>query len=146
MSQRPSRKERERGTAVIEVSLMAPWLFFLFAGVVNLGFYTYAAISIENASRVAALYTSSSPATAGDNAGACTYAVRELGALPLVTPGMACNALPVIVSATAVNGPDNKPATSVTVTYQTLKLFAIPGMGINQLTLSRTAVMKVKGN
>ena len=57
--------------------MMAPWLFFLFAGVVNLGFYTYAAMSIENAARVAALDTSSSAGPAGDNASACTYAVSE---------------------------------------------------------------------
>jgi hypothetical protein len=33
----PGRVSRTRGTAVIEVALMAPWIFFLFAGALDMG-------------------------------------------------------------------------------------------------------------
>src|SRR5947207_14797502 len=49
---------KERGHAVIEVSLMAPWIFFLFMGTLDFGFYSYAIIATQNAARVAVMQTS----------------------------------------------------------------------------------------
>ena len=63
------RNGRERGNAVIEVSLLAPWIFFLLVGILDLGFYSYAAIATENAARVAAQYAAAGPSTAGEFAG-----------------------------------------------------------------------------
>src|SRR5260370_41507229 len=50
------RRQGQRGNAIIEASLLAPWMLFLFVGVLDLGFYTHAAIATENAARVAAQY------------------------------------------------------------------------------------------
>ena len=144
MLQRQSR--RERGSAIVEVSLLAPWVFFLFVGVIDVGFYCYAAIATENAARVAAQYTASGASTAGDSAGACTYALQEALALPGVTSGMDCQSAPFTVAVTQVNGPDGTAATNASVTYQTIPMIPIPGMLSGTLTLTRTAEMKVKSN
>ena len=67
---------------------MLPWLFLLFVGVLDAGFYSYALISAQSATRVAALYTSSSAPLAGDSAGACRYALEELRMTPNVGNGV----------------------------------------------------------
>ena len=59
-------KSRERGHSILEVALFLPWLFFLFFGVLDAGFYAYAFISTASAARVAALYTSSSSTRAAE--------------------------------------------------------------------------------
>jgi Flp pilus assembly protein TadG len=141
-----SRRKPERGSAVIEVSFLAPWVFFLLVGVLDIGFYSYAAIATENAARVAAQYASAGPSTAGDSAGACTYALQEMLALPRITTNMNCQSLPLMVAVTPVNGPDGTPATSAAVTYQTIPMIPIPGILQGQLTLTRTVEMKVKSN
>ncbi len=140
-------KERERGSAVIEVTLLAPWLFFLLVGVLDAGFYCYAAITTENAARVAALYAASGPSTADDTAGACPYAVQEALTLPGVTSSMNCQSLPFRVTVTSVppaTSPDGTAASSASVTYQTLPMIPIPGLLQGRMTLTRTAAMKVK--
>jgi len=63
----PARqRRRENGSALIEITLLCPWFLFLFVGVVDLGFYTYSLIGVENAARVAAEYTSKSTSVAAD--------------------------------------------------------------------------------
>ncbi|HEY3376701.1 MAG TPA: TadE family protein, partial [Armatimonadota bacterium] len=44
-----------RGQAMVEVTLMAPWIVFLFIGIFDFGFYAYAAICTQNAARAVAL-------------------------------------------------------------------------------------------
>ena len=92
------RKRRESGNSIVEVALLAPWIFFLFVGIFDLGFYAYAVICTENAARAAALQTASS-AGAQSVANACSAAWDELKGLPNVA-GMSqnCSALPVIVT------------------------------------------------
>lgn len=123
---------------------MAPWVFLLFIGVLDFGFYAYAAIATENAARVAALYTSGDPAQAGDSLGACVYALAELNSLPntrtLMPP---CDSLPVVVTATSVTGVDGRAASRVSVTYQTVPMIPIPGL-MGQLQITRVAEMRVK--
>jgi len=140
------RRLGERGNAIIEASLLAPWMLFLMVGVLDLGFYTYAAIATENAARVAAQYSAAGAATAGDSAGACTYALQEAISLPGLTSGMNCTSLPFIVTVTPVAGPDGTAASSASVTYQTIPMIPIPGLLTGRLTLTRTAEMKVKSN
>lgn len=133
-----------RGNAVVETALIMPWLLLLFLGVFDFGFYAYAAITTAHAARVAALYTSSSPSNAADTTGACYYALQALQDLPNVGSGVTgCTALPVQVTATAVSGADGAPASSVTVIYQTVPLFPIPGL-MGQMTITRTAQMRVQ--
>jgi Flp pilus assembly protein TadG len=92
------RKRRESGSSIVEVALLAPWIFFLFVGIFDLGFYAYAVICTENAARAAALQTASSVG-AQSNATACAAAWDELKGLPNVALlSKSCNALPVIVT------------------------------------------------
>ncbi len=74
----------------MEVALMAPWIFFLFVGVFDMGFYCYAAICTQNAARAVAL----SYAQDGIPSIKCTVALGELSMLPNVNGGT-CSALPV---------------------------------------------------
>ena len=64
-----SRRKR-RGSALIELTLLSPWILFLFIGIVDLGFYSYALISVENATRIAGEYCSQNTASASDATGA----------------------------------------------------------------------------
>ena len=135
-----------RGHAIVEVALMSPWIFLLFIGIFDFGFYAYAAIATQNAADMAALYTSSESATAGGGATACTYALNELNKLPNTRTVTTCTAYPVIVSATA-NPAGCLPTTAVcdstvSVTYRTVQLIPIPGL-MGQMTFTRTAVMRV---
>lgn len=143
MAERTVKRAGRRGHAIIELSLMAPWIFFLFMGTLDFGFYSYAIIATENAARVAVMQTSTDITTAANSALACQYALTELNALPNAKSLNSCNALPVIVTATQVNGPDGALATQVAVTYQTIGMIPIPGL-TGQVTLTRTAQVRLK--
>lgn len=139
------RKRRTRGSALIEISMMAPWLLFLFVGVFDMGFYTYSMISVENAARVAAEYTSGNASVAASQSGACSRARNELASLPNASSmPSACDAAPLIVTASSVTGPDGSPATSVSVTYRSNSLIPIPGLLMGQLNITRNVQMRVK--
>jgi Flp pilus assembly protein TadG len=130
---------------VIELSLLIPWFFFLFIFVIDLGFYNYSLIAVENAARIAAEYTSQGASKAADSDGACTRVLAELSMLPNVgTATTTCTAAPVIVTATSLTGTDGKPATSVTVTYQGMQMIPIPGSMTGRLSFGRTVQMRVK--
>jgi Flp pilus assembly protein TadG len=134
---------REHGHAVIEVSLMAPWIFFLFVGTLDLGFYSYAVIAAQNAARVAAAQTSATPTTATDNTLACNFALTELNVLPNTRSLVTCDALPVIVNATSFVDADGATATRVDVTYQTINMIPIPGL-TGRLSITRNAQMRLR--
>ncbi len=136
-----AQRSGRRGHAVVEIALMSPWIFLLFLGIFDAGFYYYAAISTANAARVAATYTSDG-LSLGDSGLACTAALEEMRQLPNIKNNVnSCGALPLIVTAQSVTGPDGGPATQVTVQYQTVNLFPIPGLS-GQMTLKRTVQMK----
>jgi hypothetical protein len=69
---------RERGQAMVEVTLMMPWIFFLFVGILDFGFYAYSAITTENTARVVAMQIAKSQ---GFSASACALAVSEMNRL-----------------------------------------------------------------
>jgi len=135
---------RRRGNALIEVTLLAPWVLFLFVGMVDLGFFCYSLIAVENAVRIGAEYTAQGAATASNQSGACTRILNELASLPNVSTLSSCGAAPLGVTATQVTGPDSATASSVSITYQSAQLIPIPGMLVGKLYITRTAVMKVK--
>lgn len=137
-----SRPRGQRGSAVIELTLLAPWMFFLFIGVVDLGFFCYSLIAVENSARVAAEYTSKSPSVAAAQAGACTRVLSELAMLPNVSGLSNCNASPLVVTAASATGPDGNAATSVSVTYN-LSLIPIPGLMAGTLNVTRNVQMRV---
>ena len=131
------------GHAIIEMALLGPWIFFLFAGVFDAGWFWAAAISVQNAARTAVLRTSASGSRAADNAGACKSVLAELQALPNVRGLTSCDAPPVTVAATYVAGPDGAPASRVAVVYRTDQLIPIPGLS-GQATLTGAAQMRIK--
>jgi Flp pilus assembly protein TadG len=152
---RSSRASRRRGHAIVELSLMMPWIFFLFVGALDFGFYAYAMISVENATRVAALGASMSESAASDYDQACRYVRDELSRLPNVAGKIdGCGVAPLKVQVTRVVAADsgvapvlNPPpgAARVTVTYDTLPLIPIPGLMTGKLTIMRTAEMRITG-
>lgn len=137
------RRWREHGHAVIEISLVAPWIFFLFMGIVDFGFYSYAIIATENAARVAVMQTSQSTTTATNSTLACNYALPELNVLPNTRSLSTCGALPVIVNATSFVDADGATASRVDVTYQTINMIPIPGL-TGRLSITRNAQMRLK--
>lgn len=117
--------KQRTGNAVIEVSLMAPWILLLFIAVFDFGFYVYAAISVENAARVAALHTSSNSSLGADSGTACFYALQELQKTANVGGLSSCSGPPLQVAAaiTTLNG---APASQVTVRYETVPGIPLP--------------------
>jgi len=134
---------KERGHAIIEVTLMAPWIFFLFMGTVDFGFYSYAIIATQNAARIAVMQTSQTPTTATDSTLACNYVLTELNVLPNTRTLTTCGALPLIVNPTTFVDADGATAARVDVTYQTINMIPIPGL-TGQLSITRNAQMRLK--
>lgn len=141
---RAHTKRNTRGHAVLEVALLTPWIFFLFVGAFDLGFYSYALICTENAARVAANYTSTAAASAADSAGACQAALPEMSTMANVNGLTSCSAAPLVVTATAVTGPDGAPASNVSITYTSSRFIPIPGLLMGQLVVTRTAQMRIR--
>lgn len=164
-------KRRQRGGSIVEVALLAPWIFFLFVGIFDLGFYAYGIICTQNAARAAAVQTASSVGVQS-NAVACEAAWNELRGLPNVAGTTKdCTTLPVIVtqrtlcdstkvqpsslSASCVGGsvcadcgstadPSGHSASSqVSVQYQSIPLIPIPGILTGQLTITRIMEMRI---
>jgi Flp pilus assembly protein TadG len=138
------RQGKRRGSALIEITLIAPWFLFLSVGTLDVGIYSYSLIALENAVRVSSMYTSKSPSLASDQAGACTKVLAEMTNLPNLVGVSTCSADPLIVTASSVTGPDGQPASKVAVTYQTLSLIPIPGLMLGQMTITRESKMRVK--
>ncbi len=165
-----NRKKKQRGSSIVEVALLAPWIFFLFVGVFDMGFYAYAAICTQNAARAAAIQTATAvgPFYQSD-ALACSAALNELSLLPNLFGVNTCAALPVTVvrktlcdsskvtyvactantcadcsSVPAGTPSANYPASSqITVTYQSGRFIPIPGVLTNQLLISRVAEARI---
>jgi Flp pilus assembly protein TadG len=165
MRQKGKKNTRERGQAVIEVTLMAPWIFFLFIGVFDFGFFAYAAICTQNAARQAAVRTAADEFSQS-NALACTAALSEMNRITNVAGLGSCGATPLKVTqktlctqatvkptvivcnapgcADCAAGVDPTAASSqVTVTYQSIPLFPIPGVLTGRMNLTRIAEMRI---
>lgn len=141
-------RSKRRGQSLVEATLIFLMFVFLFIGVLDAGFYSYALISVQSAARVAAVYTSTNKFSAGDSTGACAVALRELSTLPNITNGAvtSCGALPLVVSATGPTPDAINPSvyyTTVSVQYQTILLIPIPGILMNQLTVTRIVQLPV---
>ena len=142
------RRRPLAGHAVIELALIGPWLFLLFAVVLNFGMFMYTGISVANAARAAALEAGRSSVSALDQALACTIVREELRYLPGITVSLPCNAAPLVVvmgnagSAITAIDDNTKAGARVRVTYTNPPLFALPGMN-SQFTISRAAEVRV---
>ena len=142
----PGRNRRSQtGHAFLEMALYAPMLFFLFAGTLDWGFYSYALITTQNAARVAAEYTSGGPTTASDSANACTIVLDVMRKLPNVgTSTTSCGSGVVGVNAISTTGSDGSAASQVSVTYRSLTMIPIPGILTNQLNVTRSVKMRLR--
>jgi Flp pilus assembly protein TadG len=151
-SEKQVKKRRCRGNSIIEVTFMAPWILFLMMGVFDFGFWAYAGISAANAARVAALHISSDPlltdttqhanALTTAQATACDLVKQELRYMLNASGFSGCTAAPLTVNVTRQAGPDGSPSARVTVAYQLIPLFMIPGLG-GQWSVTRAAEMRV---
>ncbi len=150
--QRPGEASRGRanqqGQAVIETALLLPWLVFCFVGAFDLGVYSYALISAENAARVVGMYASTSTSVASNPSLACTYALAELKDSPGVGSTSSCSANGVVnVSATYLStGADGLPAAQVTLTYKPTQVIPLPGLLNGSLTITRTVEFPIRGS
>jgi Flp pilus assembly protein TadG len=136
------------GQAVIETALLLPWLVFCFVGAFDLGVYSYAMISAENAARVVGMYASSSATVAANPTLACTYALAELKDSPGVGSTNSCSANGVVnVSTTYLaTGADGLPAAQVSITYKPTQVISLPGLINGNLTITRTVEFPIRGS
>ena len=155
---RSGGSDSQAGHAVVEVALMAPWIFLLFAMVFDIGFYCYAVIATQNAARSGVMWTSRSSSYVVDLTAACEIARRELRGLPNVSAALnACapnaaaitDALPIAVEVAAILGPDLPlspfGAAQVSVSYRSPQLFPLPGL-MGRMTVTRIAEARVRDN
>ena len=133
------------GHAVVEVALVAPWIFFLFVATLDFGFYAYWLMAITNASRTAALAAAKNGAS---QALACNEVLNEMrGVLGWQAASVACNAPPLTVAVSALDdsttplSADASPSVLVSVTWQTTPLIPVPGI-VQQFTIRRDAEMR----
>jgi Flp pilus assembly protein TadG len=140
------RRKNQRGGSALEMALFLPWYVFLFIGTFDWGFYAHALISTESAARVAALYTSTSSATAADLTNACIYANEELRISANIPTTPSCSTSPLVVTATSLptGGADGQAATQVTVQYTTVGLIPIPGLLESSATFYRVVQMRLR--
>jgi len=131
---------------MLEMAFYLPWIFFFFIGAVDWGFFAYALVSVENAARVAAMYTSAGSSTAADSSGACAVVLGELRTLPNIgTRITSCGGSnPVSVTATQVTGPDSAAASQVSVTYTSVNLVPIPGILAKGFTWTRSVTVRLR--
>jgi Flp pilus assembly protein TadG len=129
---------------MMEMALLMPWVFLLFIGALDWGFYAYSLISMQAAIRTAVLYTSSSSSTAADSTTACTLVLAELKNLPNIGTSVTdCSTNPQ-VTASSVPGPDSAAASQVSITYQSISLVPIPGLLTKQFTITRSGKMRIR--
>jgi Flp pilus assembly protein TadG len=130
---------------MVEFVLNFLLLFYLFIGIVDFGFFGYAAVAVQSAARVAALYTSSAASHDTDQTTSCTMIRAELNVLPNYSAlPSSCNASPLTVTATTTTDTNSKTAAKVTITYQTISIIPIPGLPGN-LSITRAVQMRVRG-
>ena len=142
---------RERGSAIVETALMVPWLFMLFMGILDLGFYSYAAICIQNAARAAAIQGAENNDTTMTTS-VCLAALGELnqllgtGSVTCPAPTSVSTGNPVAMTGTVLTAPNcadcgptpTAKSYQAAVTYQTIQLVPIPGL-MGRMTMTRVA-------
>jgi Flp pilus assembly protein TadG len=149
-------KRSESGSSIVEMALLAPWIFFLFIGIFDLGFYLYAASCAQSAARIAAIQTASNPGLSSGllQSMACNAAMLEMVRVPNTHTISRCDVAPLMVTQQTLTNsttpacadcgplPNLDPtgvSSLVTVTYQSGLFVPIPGLLKNQLNLTRTS-------
>jgi len=142
------RSERNKGGhAVVELALFIPWIYLLFVGALDFGFYSYALINVQNAVRAAAVNAGQYRALSSDQAEACRQVLGDLGKLPNASAfGSGCSSGPLRVTVSSFTDSQAQLATRVQASYTTVQLLSIPGLVPSQITVTRTAEMRVYGD
>src|SRR5690349_21133184 len=121
---------------MMELVLISPWIFLLFIGALDWGFYASALISLESGVRSAVLYTAGSPTTANDSDSACAIVLSEIRKLPNIGSSVtSCGSNPVVTATKLTSGPGSATASRVSVTYTSVSLVPIPGLLKKQFTV-----------
>jgi Flp pilus assembly protein TadG len=148
---RTKNLKRTRGNSIIEVTFMAPWILFLMMGIFDFGFWAFSAISTANAARAAALYTSQDWSIAGDSQRACDLVKQEMNYMLNASQfNASCSSGVLQVTAVALDGSttpasaDGHRSSQVTVRYEVIPLFWIPGLS-GRWGVTRVAEMRVPG-
>jgi Flp pilus assembly protein TadG len=115
-------------------------LFFFLLGAVDMGFYCYALIAVQDAARTVALFASSEIGS-GDYADACQNLLANLKSMPNLHGVTTCSSLPLTLTVTSITGPDGQPAAQVMVSYQTIQLIPLPTVP-GRLTITRTVTAR----
>ena len=138
-------RKRARGGAMLEMVLISPWIFFLFIGALDWGFYASALVSLQAAVRSAVSYTATGVSTAAATTEACTIVLNEIRKLPNIGSGTtSCTSNPTVTAEYLVSGPGGVKASRVSVTYTSITLVPMPGLLRKQFTVTRTAVMRLR--
>jgi Flp pilus assembly protein TadG len=142
-------RNRRSGQAVVEVTLLVPWLVFSFVAAFNFGIFAYALISTQNAARSAAMFASQSLTVAQGGSivtEVCPYVLGELGDAPGVGAGVTtCTAAPVTVTVTPKTpGAGNMNTVQVSVTYNTMQTIPLPGLMAGSLSITRTVEAPIR--
>ena len=142
-----TRQHSAKGHAVVEVALIAPWIFFLFIATLDFGFYIYWLMAVTNASRTAALHASINGVS---QATACNEVLNEMrGVLGWEAANAAatCNAPPLTVTVTPLDSTttplsaDASSSVVVSVQWETVPMIWVPGID-NQFTIRRDSEMR----
>ncbi|HTQ53709.1 MAG TPA: TadE/TadG family type IV pilus assembly protein [Bryobacteraceae bacterium] len=138
-----------RGQAVVEVTLLLPWMVFAFIAAFNFGIFAYSLISTQNAARTGAIYASQSLSVAQSGSivsQVCPYVLGELGDAPGVGAGVTtCTSSPVTVSVTPhTPGSGNINTVQVSVTYNTMHLIPLPGLMAGSLAIRRSVELPIR--
>jgi hypothetical protein len=100
------RNKGQSGSSIVEVALLSPWIFFLFVGILDFGFYAYAAICTQNAARAVVLATAQPAMASVTPCGAALGEMRMLpnvGYSPAATKCKVVNGAPAVTQATPIN-------------------------------------------
>jgi len=128
---------------MMELALLSPWVIFLFIGVLDWGFYAHAIITLENATRAAAMYASNGATAYSDTTTICTIIKNEMSSLPNMQNVSTCGGTSTVAfTSTQVTGPDNNTAVQMSVTYTTPTMIPIPGVLAKQFTITRSVTMR----
>jgi hypothetical protein len=132
---------KTRGAATMELALLSPWVIFLFIGALNWGFYAVSLITLENATRVAAVYYADGNS---DNDKICEVLRYEMASLSNMQGVTTCGgSSPVSFTPTVRDpGPDGMPAVVMSVAYTTPQVIPIPGLLAGKFTITRTVTMR----
>jgi Flp pilus assembly protein TadG len=135
----------QKGNSLIEFTFLVPWFVFLFVGSFDLGMYSYALVAVQDGVRAAAVNASQNATTAADGGTAGGFVLDSIKDLPNIGSAVSgTSSAPIVVTATLGTGPDGGNMTTITATYTSPQLIPIPGLIPGQLTIVKTAKMRVR--